>query len=169
MVRLFVGLALDVARRAPPGAPVDFDMDAFSPLCPAFRDDRLEGLPLRVRTGWSVWPAVWEDLVRRNPRLALADAIGEVGMALDARRWPHGREAALRDWVDGGGVGLLSPDDEFRETDNIRDFVLPALARLRFETGGWVWWDASSGRRVFRPDGAAQRPLPIASDPKESF
>ena len=170
VVRLFVGLSLDTAIRLSASARPDYDMDPLSPMCPALRDERLAGLPRRVRDGWAAWPAAWWDLVRRNPRMALAEAIGEVGSALDGRRWPHGREAALRDWVDDGGKGALADEEEHGATEDVRAFVLPALHRLRVETGGWVWWEGVSGRRVFRSDEAARHALaPPPNETMEAF
>ena len=88
-------------------------------------------LPARVAVAWEAWPAIWADLMARNPRLALAGAIADIGARADGQS-PLPWRATV-----GGEV---------------HGYEFDRLRRLRLETAGSAWFDRHARRRVFRSD-----------------
>ena len=149
----FVRLAVDTLELLPAGtAPAWADMDVRSMGCPVNWGATLDVVPERIRVGWRAWPAMWDGLVWRNPRLRLAAMLAGVGEVTDAQSRPDGMDELLLRWVDCGlRLPLPWPATEADEED-VSTELYADLRETREEIGGWIHYDRETDRRVFRPD-----------------
>ena len=153
VIMFFMRLAVDTLELLPAGRARGWArMDATSIACPVNGASDLDALPEHVRLGWRAWPAIWADLVGRNPRLRLADMLSTLGGSIDARSWILGHQETITAWVDRGKrLPLPWPSAPTRD-EEVGPGFYAELRRLRADTGGWVHHDEALGRRVFRTD-----------------
>lgn len=153
----FVDLAVRTTEWLPRAQSLSwFGMDtgsAFSGLVqmPMWRD-----VPPDIERGWLEWKVAYAALLERNPRLELADMLGWIGEVIDASSWPYGQEDRLREWVDRGErLPLPKPPLGPWDEAELDESFYQRLHELRAVTGGWIWYDDATNRRVFiaDPDG----------------
>ncbi|PZP46528.1 MAG: hypothetical protein DI601_06445 [Azospirillum brasilense] len=108
-------------------------------------------VPSEIVARWQDWKREYKEIVSRNPRLELSDALAWISESDNASSWPHGHEDRLREWVDSGSREPLPVHDSL-------GLVTPAfyehLRHLRAVTGGWLYYVESARRVVFRSDSA---------------
>ena len=149
----FMRLAVDTLELLPAGRRLSWaKMDADSACCPSNWSTDLDGMPERIRVGWRAWPAIWFDLVWRNPRLRLATALSAIGEIIDASSWPYGREEELRRWVDGGARLPLPWPAAIADEDDVSQAMFEDMRALSRDLRGWVFRDEKTNHRVFRAD-----------------
>ncbi|BFL64898.1 hypothetical protein ACX4MY_10760 [Roseomonas mucosa] len=100
---------------------------------------------------WQNWKQDYEEMVSRNPRLELADALAWISESDNASSWPHCYEDRLRKWVDSGVREPLPVHDSLKLLTPV---FYERLGHLRAVTGGWLYYDEGAGRVVFRADDA---------------
>ena len=152
----FVRWVVDTVASLGPGrVPLWGRMATGSALCPArsIRPDRTASS--RLRLGWLEWEVLWDFLVDRHPRLALADLLSDAGETIARQVWPYGCELELLDWADRGTRLPLpwpagDPDRAWSEND------YQLLRDVRRDAGGWVFHDGATRRRAFRSDAEVQ-------------
>ncbi|WP_043334337.1 hypothetical protein [Belnapia moabensis] len=117
---------------------------AFSFLLQRWLHDKV---PPELVARWRDWKRDYKGIVSRNPTLELADALAWISESHDASSFPFGYEDRLREWVNSDqreplpvhdSLGVVTP--EFFER----------LRHLARTTDGWLYWDETASRVVFR-------------------
>lgn len=148
----FVDLAVRTMDWLPPVtvAAFCFRMDASSMMCGSNQLSMWKDVPDDVARDWTDWREAYAALQARNPRLELADEIGWVGEVIDASSWPYEQEDVLKAWVDRGErLPLPRPPLGPWGEKHLDDAFYARLRELRERTGGWVYYDDVTNRRVF--------------------
>lgn len=153
-----IGRFVDLAQRTInwlPGQAVFswFAMETSSAFSGVVQMTMWHDVPADIELGWQAWKAEYSVLSRRNPRLELADMIGWVGEVIDASSWPYGQEDRLKAWVDRGErLPLPAPPLGPWDEGELDEAFYERLCALHTATGGWVYYDDATNRRVFVPD-----------------
>ena len=132
----------DLVRRTAPVVPADrpfwprWNADsAFTPSCAI--GENYYGLTLELADGWQEYKARWQRLLDLNPRMMIADKLGDVSETHDFISFPSGWEHIIRDWVRKGMPEPRPFDDRNRiDTPSWRaEFMAAAQAAGK----GWVF------------------------------
>jgi len=103
-------------------------------------------VPPSLLERWKDWPARYQELMQRNPRLELREMMHDIGETSQSATWPYYLEEAIQDWIDSGDVGAM-PFMDHKGVVTIEFYS--RLRELRQRAGGWLYWRNSKSGVVF--------------------
>lgn len=134
----------DLARRTAPVVPASRPFcprweanSAFTPSCWIGLERNYYGLPSELLDEWQEYRRRWHNLLDLNPRMRIAEMLGDVSEGHDSSSFPTGWEHNVRDWV-RSGCRTEPPfflDLQTRSPDFQARFVAAAQAAGK----GWVF------------------------------
>ena len=132
----------DLVRRTAPVVPDNrpfwprWNSDsAFTPSMVV--GEKYYGLTPDLAAGWREYRERWQRLLELNPRMAIADKLGDVSETHDFISFPTGWEHIVRDWV-RAGMPDPAPFDDLNQIDTPA-WRAEFMAAAKAAGPGWVF------------------------------
>ncbi|UYQ73458.1 hypothetical protein OF122_06800 [Pelagibacterium flavum] len=99
--------------------------------------EKYYGLTPELTDGWQEYKARWQRLLELNPRMKIADMLGDVSETHDSSSFPSGWEDVVRDWI-RHGMPEPRPFDDRNRMDT-PEWRAEFMSAAKAAGPGWVF------------------------------